>query len=531
MTYKEYTLSGAAVDEISVGVQSYLNEIRMDKRNVQRVRLTVEELLLNIKEGSDKNIKITVGLGKQFGRHILRLRYEMEPFDPIKSSENPWVDDMMRSLGVYPSWSHRGKTNTVSLVLADRPKRSGLFYIALAVIAAAALGVAGRFFSETLRQSLNETVLTPIYDGFLGLLNTFAGLTIFLIICNGILGMGDAETLGRTGKAVLLRFFRGSLLISVASTVMILPFLNLDFSGGALGDASALGQLSQMLFDMLPTNIVDPFRNGNIVQIVVIALFIGGSLLIIGERGSHLRSLVSESTALMQRAISSVCVLVPVFIFASVLQILWFGEAATLLTIIKPLIVITASMTAIAAALWLIASLRLKCSPILLLKKVMPAFLVAFTTASSLSAMPLGMETCEKKLGVRGSMVSFAYPLGAMTYKASALVYFIALALNMAEIYQVGISVPWLFMAVIMAILCTIAMPPVPGGDILCYSLLFSILGFPADAMLIATALGRIIDYLDTGFNVMSLILETACEAGRLDSLDRTVLLNRKIGT
>ena len=124
----------------------------------------------------------------------------------------------------------------------------------------------------------------------------------------------------------------------------------------------------------------------------------------------------------------------------------------------------------------------------------------------------------------------FAYPLGAMIYRASSTVYFITLVLNMAEIYQVGISLPWLFMAVIISILCTIAMPPVPGGDILCYTLLFSSLGIPADALVIATACGCITDYFVTGFDVMLLIFKTACEAGSLDSLDHTILLNRKIG-
>ena len=154
LIYKEYTLNELAVEEISADVQNYLNRQRTERRNVQRVRLTIEELLLNILECCDKGMQISVGIGKQFGRHLFRARYESTPFDPTKSSENPWSDDMMRTLGFFPSWSHRGKVNTVSVVMADRTEHSTVFYIICAMIAAALLGFAGGFLTDSLRQNL-----------------------------------------------------------------------------------------------------------------------------------------------------------------------------------------------------------------------------------------------------------------------------------------------------------------------------------------------------------------------------------------
>ena len=232
LVYKEYTLNAVAVDTISAEVQDYLHKLNAEYRSVQRIRLTVEEILINILTHCGSSMKISVGLGKQFGRHMFRLHYEAEPFDPSKTGDNPLADDMMRSLGLFPAWSCRGKSNTVSLVLANRPKRSTLFYIMLAAIAAVVLGTLGNIIPDTVRLTINDSLLSPVSNCFLGLLNTFAGLMIFLTICSGILGMGDSATLGRTGKSVIARFIGISFAIGAISAVITLPFVKLNFSSG-----------------------------------------------------------------------------------------------------------------------------------------------------------------------------------------------------------------------------------------------------------------------------------------------------------
>ena len=106
----------------------------------------------------------------------------------------------------------------------------------------------------------------------------------------------------------------------------------------------------------------------------------------------------------------------------------------------------------------------------------------------------------------------------------SSVVYFTVLVLTFAETYNIAVSAQWIIMAAVISTLITIAMPPIPGGDILCYTVLFSSLGIPAEAIMLATAMGIVIDYIDTGANVMLLIFQIACEAKRLDCLDESVL-------
>ena len=335
LTYKEYTLNEAAVDAVSADVQDYLNKLNTESRSVQRIRLTVEELLLNLQAHYGNGMKISVGLGKQFGRHIFRLRYEAEPFDPSKSGENPLADDMMRSLGLFPAWNCRGKINTVSLVLANRPKRSMLFYILLAAAAAVVLGVLGNVIPENVQSAVSDSVLSPVSNGFLGLLNTFGGLMILFTLCSGILGMGDTATLGRTGRSVVARFVGISFAISAVTVVAVLPFVSLNFSSGGQEQVSVFDQIIQMFFDILPTNIIDPFGTGNTLQIIVIALFAGCALLAVGERASRVRGLIVDSSTLFQQIVSFVCALVPLFVFCMLLQLIWSGQASVLISVLK----------------------------------------------------------------------------------------------------------------------------------------------------------------------------------------------------
>ena len=525
LTYKEYILNEGAVETISAGLQEHLNKQRMERRNILRIRLTVEELLLNIMECCGSDTKIHIGIGKQFGRQLLRLRYETSPYDPTSDSKSPWSNDIMASLGLSPSWSYRDNVNTVSLILADKPKRGTVFYIMLASLAATLLGILSDYFPEPVRQGLNDVILTPVTDGFLGLMRTFSGLMIVLTICSGILQMGNSVTLGRIGRSILLKFILISFVVSAAATILVMPFLNLSFSEDSGGKLSQLSQISRMLFNILPANIIEPFQTGNALQIIVIAILIGGGLLAIGERGNRIRGLTEESAVLMQNIISSICSLIPVFVFVMLLRQIWSGNASTMLSVIKILLLAVIAIIILGASLWIISSIRLKCPPMMLMKKVLPPFLVAFTTASSLSALPLSMETCEKKLGVKGSLVSFVYPLGSVLYKPATAAFFSVLACALAEIYDVGVSLSWLIMAVVTITLLVISMPPVPGSCILAFTVLFAALGIPAEALVLATTADIVMDFVTTGFNVMLLVFRLASEAKSINCLDRETLL------
>ena len=62
--------------------------------------------------------------------------------------------------------------------------------------------------------------------------------------------------------------------------------------------------------------------------------------------------------------------------------------------------------------------LRLKVSPIVLVRKLLPCAIIGLTTASSMVAFSTVLETCEKKLGIAPKFARVATPLGHLAFNA-----------------------------------------------------------------------------------------------------------------
>ncbi len=523
--WNEYELTAKAIDDISESIREYLESLSIERRNILRIRLTMEEMLLRIRDVQDRPLQISLGLGKQYGKPLVSLKYGGQPFDPTEGDSEQWNDRILASAGLSPTWNYRGKTNVLSLRLTGTGGHSALFYIMIAAAVAVLVGIAGQFLPEHFKAAADEIILAPVMNGFLGLLNTFAGIMIAFTICSGVLGVGDSAALGKIGKGLLHRLFMICLVISAFALCFASAFLDLNFSSSGGNGFSQLGQISEMIFGILPANPISPFLNCNTMQIIVIALFAGIGLLTLPEQGQHLRILVDECAKLTQFITSSICSLVPLFVFTALLRQIWSGAVSQMLALWKPLLLIIGAGLIMAAFMLTMTGIQIKCSPFLILKKLMTPFLVGFTTASSMSAFSAGIETCEKKLGAERSFLEFALPVGSVIYKPASLCMLCVLACSLAEIYSLDVNPAWFVMAWITATLLSIAIPPIPGAGLTIYSILFSQLGIPADALFLAAALDVVVDFFDTGVNVLLLNLEMIRESVIMNRNDREMLL------
>ena len=93
----------------------------------------------------------------------------------------------------------------------------------------------------------------------------------------------------------------------------------------------------------------------------------------------------------------------------------------------------------------------------------------------------------------------------------------------LAENFNIPISPEWLLNALIISTILAIATPPVPGGAITGYAILFMQLGIPVEALTIAVSLDVLIDFIITGTDV------SALQAELIDLSSSTNMLNEKI--
>ncbi|MBO4913870.1 MAG: hypothetical protein J5449_01570, partial [Oscillospiraceae bacterium] len=225
---REYALNRAGIPSLTEDLHSFLDSQKIQRQNALRMCLTLEELLLRIIDHGGAPDSCTLSVGRRFGRPIVILRYCGESFDPTSSPEDGgWSTLILANLGLSPEWSFRSGINTLRL----RPPRQGgpsrLLWLLIAAVCAGILGAAGMLLPQETRVNLTDILLTPLFNAFLGLLNTSAGLMIFFSISSGVFGIGDTSSLSSVGKVLFPRFIISVFAVSAATLVAALPFVKL----------------------------------------------------------------------------------------------------------------------------------------------------------------------------------------------------------------------------------------------------------------------------------------------------------------
>ena len=87
-----------------------------------------------------------------------------------------------------------------------------------------------------------------------------------------------------------------------------------------------------------------------------------------------------------------------------------------------------------------------------------------------------------------------------------------------------SITSSFLIIAMITNMLLSFAVPPVPGGSVMCYTIAFAQLGIPAEAIGIVLALDTILDFPSTACDVSVWQISMIEVADSLHMLDKKTL-------
>jgi len=172
----------------------------------------------------------------------------------------------------------------------------------------------------------------------------------------------------------------------------------------------------------------------------------------------------------------------------------------------------------------IVTMMKLGVSPVQAMRKLSSTFLIALTTASSAAAFPTMIDTCHNKLGIEEKLTSFALPFGSVVFMPHAVNLFILVPLFAAQLYGVELTAGSIVLCVINAVVLSVAAPPIPGGAISCYTLMFLQLGVPLEAISLAAAANVVLDFTATSGNIMALMIQTSHGASKLDMLNHDII-------
>ena len=508
----------AAVEE----VEQFMTTSEVDGKEILRIRLAVEEALLNYRRIMGMDAVFSLLCIRRLGRIRVELHIPGAQFDPFAVDEEG--DELLRGIlagmGIAPVWRYRNGVNLV-MFLPGKRRPSQIRRLAVSVAAAILCGGLCSLLPETVREGLSGQIVSPLFSTFMGLLTAIAGPMIFLSVTWGVCSIGDTATLSKIGKRMVSRFLLMSFVLTILAGSAMLPFFPLAESGGSSFDFS---QMLQMVLDIVPDNFVTPFTEANPLQIIFLAVLLGLSMLVMGNKCAAVASFVEQANSAIQLIMETVSSMIHLFVFASIFNMILSGSLSVLLESAKLLPVMLLGHVLVCAVYLLLVCLRKQVPVPVFIRKVAPTFLIGLSTASSAAAYAENVECCEKQLGIDRQIIRFGVPLGQVVFMPGAAVIFLAAGLCMAEVYGVPVSPSWLVSALISTVVLAVAAPPVPGGGLTCYTMLFLQLNIPVEAVAITIALNVILEFFGTAVNLFCLQTELVELAGSLNRLDVNVL-------
>lgn len=523
-------LDAGGIDEISELVTGALGQTAADRKDIVRVRLAIEDILALWQSELAPGTVCAFRQGSRMGRPYIHLLAEGKKSDPNETREDEsgglMYSGLLAQAGLSLIYTYKNNQNCLSLYPPKAKRFGTMAQLLIAIGAALLVGLLSLSLPQRFHD-ISAAVVDPLFTAMMGVLQALAGPMIFLSVCWGIISIGDIGVMGKIGKTVIVRFLV-SLALFTSLTALCLIWLFDSGGGTQTGSQSALSQIYHMILGIIPTNIFSPFLEGNSLQIIFLGICVGLVMLILKEKVFMVNEVMLQSYTVIQFMMETVSRYMPFFTFVSLFSLITSNALDGLGGVMKGIFLAIAVCVIWPLVYALAVCIRLKVSFPVLLKKLLPTYLIALTTASSAATLSVNLETCERKLGISSRISSFAVPLGQVVFKVGAASSYFLIVLGLGEFYGVSMPLPWIITGVAVSVLLAVASPPVPGGSLTCYTVLLGQMGIPDEGIALAIAGNIILDFFMTSCGISCLQSELVLSANRLDMLDKDVLRNKE---
>jgi Na+/H+-dicarboxylate symporter len=263
------------------------------------------------------------------------------------------------------------------------------------------------------------------------------------------------------------------------------------------------------LVDIVPENAFSALSNNKLMlQVIFLAIFIGISLLLIGEKKSKpLKDFFDSLNDLVLKMVDLIMLTAPYAVFALLANVIVSSNDPELLyALLFYALVVLAGLGLMFCFYMLILFLITKKNPFLFVKQISPAQLLAFSTASSAATLPVTMNCIEKRVGVDREVSSFVLPVGATINMDGTSLYQAVAAVFIAQALNFDLTFSDQLMIILTALLASIGSAAVPGAGMVMLVIVLESVGFPADKLGVGLALifavDRPLDMCRTVINV-----------------------------
>ncbi|MEA9577630.1 dicarboxylate/amino acid:cation symporter [Xanthomonas nasturtii] len=315
------------------------------------------------------------------------------------------------------------------------------FQVVVAIVLGALLGHFEPAFAESLK---------PLGDAFIKLVKMIIAPVIFLTIVTGIAGMTHLKTVGRVfAKSMTYFLFFSTLALIVGMIVahVVQPGAGMNINPAEL-DQSAVNTYVQkshelslvgFLMDIIPATLISAFVDGNILQVLFVAVLFGIALALVGERGRPVLSFLEALTAPVFRLVHMLMKAAPIGAFGAIAFTIGKYGVESLVNLAW--LVGSFYLTSLFFVLVILGIVCRLCgfSVLKLIRYLKAELLLVLGTSSSESALPSLMEKMEKA-GCEKSVVGLVVPTGYSFNLDGTNIYMTLAALFIAQATNVDLT-------------------------------------------------------------------------------------------
>lgn len=514
-------LHGAAVDRVAEMAGDFAKTLNMERSNILRTRLSVEEILLRWMDNFGEGIPFHFVIGYRMGLPYLSLELTGDVCNPLITEEDQdeWSAALMDKLGLAPKFTYEKGKNRVVFQLKKRRWNPAVKLLVIIVLATL-VGMAGKYLLPPHWLTLlSANLLTPLYDAFFRLLNLAAGPVVFLSVLAAVYEVGSIAVLGSLGSKMGARFIGLCFVLTSLAAVLCLPFFDLTVGTGR--DYIESSNLLAFLLSFVPNDILTPFIKGDSQSLIFVAVLLGNILLAQDRQWKESVSVSALAGGVMRRIVDGVNQLGGAVIFVVIVLQIWTNTIKGVMGLWRLILLYVLLAAVYLAGIILYICVREKVNVLVLLRKLGPSFWIALKTGSVTEAHSENVSCCERKLGISPMVIHYGIPLGSTVYMPGVAISIMLISLYVAEQWAIEISLVWLLLAFILTTVLAIAAPPFAGAGLLTFAAVFTQLGLPSQALALALVADSFMSFIESALDQTLLQMDLIIQADRLRLLDR----------
>ncbi|WP_405778169.1 dicarboxylate/amino acid:cation symporter [Streptomyces sp. NBC_00859] len=421
------------------------------------------------------------------------------------------------------SASSANSTASPSTGPAKKSRISDKFPFWAQIIAGLALGVLLGWLARSQDISWLKSTLEHVGDIFIQLLKLAVAPLVFFAILVSITNLRKVNNAARLATRTVMWFMITSLIavvIGLAIGLITNPGAGTGLTpkDGKAPDGS--GSWIDFLTGIVPTDVVTPFTQLNVLQIVFMAAVAGIAALQLGEKAEPILKISESVLELLQKALWWVIRLAPL----GTIGLIGFAIADYGWDLIGKYATFTADIyVGCALILFVVYPVLLatvaKVNPLQFFKGAWPAIQLGFVSRSSVGTMPVTQRVTER-LGVPKEYASFAVPFGSTTkMDGCASIYPAIAAIFIAQIFDVHLGVQDYLLIAFVSVIGSAATAGLTGATVM-LTLTLSTLGLPLEGVGLLMAIDPILDMMRTATNVAGQALIPVIVSAREKILD-----------